>query len=453
MAISDDGINFERPNLHLYEHDGTSANHIVWEGPQAHNVAPFLDTNPDAAPDAKWKALGGTGEMYAMKSPDGIHWELMQDEPLDISGAFDSQNTAFWDATAGVYRSYSRYWDGVRAIQMSTSTDFINWTEPQPLQYDVSLEHFYTNGIVQVPGAENVYLGFPMRLITGRTNLPSPGQSGVSDAVFMTSRDGVNWDRIFTEPWIEEGVDTTRSNMPAWGIIETADDEWSMYGTEMYRLADNRLRRLVMRPYGFASVAAGEETGSFETPLLSFGGPNLLLNYRTTESGNIAIEVRDEDGNPIPGFTRADMLPVSGDELAHHVQWTSGRSLSELMGQQIRLYFEMQDADLFAIQFAASKLAGDYDGNGAVEQNDYLVWKAQFGASGPHVADGNGNGVVDAADYTVWRDSVSLSNATELDAQSVAEPTAFLQAAIVILIALTQVRRTVSSRAVGSKPC
>jgi hypothetical protein len=56
-------------------------------------------------------------------------------------------------------------------------------------------------------------------------------------------------------------------------------------------------------------------------------------------------------------------------------------------------------------------LAGDYDRNGSVQQADYSVWQANFGATaGPGLAaDGNGNGVVDAADYAVWRDNLPTS--------------------------------------------
>jgi hypothetical protein len=53
-------------------------------------------------------------------------------------------------------------------------------------------------------------------------------------------------------------------------------------------------------------------------------------------------------------------------------------------------------------------LAGDYDGNGTVEQADYTTWQSTFGVSlMPYTsADGNGDGVIDAADYTVWRDGL-----------------------------------------------
>jgi hypothetical protein len=56
-------------------------------------------------------------------------------------------------------------------------------------------------------------------------------------------------------------------------------------------------------------------------------------------------------------------------------------------------------------------LAGDYDGNGTVEQLDYAKWKADFGmvVTPGNGADGNGDGVVDAADYSVWRDNLGNS--------------------------------------------
>lgn len=57
-------------------------------------------------------------------------------------------------------------------------------------------------------------------------------------------------------------------------------------------------------------------------------------------------------------------------------------------------------------------LAGDYNGDGGVDVNDYAEWKLQFGdiVAVPGIgADGNRDGIVDAADYTVWRDNLGSS--------------------------------------------
>jgi Glycosyl hydrolase family 99/Dockerin type I domain len=53
---------------------------------------------------------------------------------------------------------------------------------------------------------------------------------------------------------------------------------------------------------------------------------------------------------------------------------------------------------------------GDYDGDGDVDENDFLTWRASFGTTTVAYgtgADGNADGVVDARDYVVWRDSMT----------------------------------------------
>jgi hypothetical protein len=50
--------------------------------------------------------------------------------------------------------------------------------------------------------------------------------------------------------------------------------------------------------------------------------------------------------------------------------------------------------------------AGDYNGDGFVDQKDYLAWKLNYGQTGNNPADGNGDGLVNAADYIVWRNNL-----------------------------------------------
>jgi hypothetical protein len=374
MAESRDGIHFTRPKLGLIEINGSAENNVVWKGVESHNFAPFIDTNPDCKPEERYKALAGikapgknwqegatAGGLFAFASPDGIRWHKMQKDPVLTKGAFDSLNLAFWDPARGQYSCYNRIFaDGVRAIQSSQSSDFLHWSDGVANRYaeGVPMEHFYTNATRPCPGAEHILLSFPKRFVPNRKKLPSHPETGASDAVFMSSRDGVNWDRSFLEAWVRPGRDqknwTERNNMPAWGIAETAPGEWSMYISEHYRWPDNRLRRLVLPRHRLASMHAGAAGGEFTTRPLAFTGDRLILNYATSAAGSVQIELQDAAGKPLPGFALADTPPLYGDELDAAVVWKSA-DVSTLAGKPVRMRFVLNDADVYALRFADAK--------------------------------------------------------------------------------------------------
>ena len=148
-AESKDGIIWEKPNLKLFEFEGSKENNIIWaSGRTTHNFAPFKDANPNAADDQRYKAFAypetGPKSISTFASPDGIHWRLLSRNPVITKGRFDSQNNAFWDEVREEYRAYYRdFRDGFRDIRMATSKDFINWSEGQWLDYgDAAREHF-----------------------------------------------------------------------------------------------------------------------------------------------------------------------------------------------------------------------------------------------------------------------------------------------------------------------
>jgi hypothetical protein len=353
LAESDDGIHFSRPNLGLFAFRGSKANNIVWQGLEAHNFAPFLDTNPKARPDARYKALGGiNSKLYAFGSPDGVRWQKLSPTAVLTDGTFDSLNTAFFDEALGKYRLYSRYftqgeYSGYRAIQSCLSDDFLRWSKPEPNRYapGTPTEHFYTNAVRPCPGAPHVLLSFPKRFVPERTKLAGYKEPGVSDAVFMSSRDGLHWSRPFLEAWLRPGPDphnwTQRSNMPATGIIETGEGEFSLYASEHYDWPDHRLRRITVRRHGFASVHADASGGEFTTRLLTVTGSRLVLNYATSAAGSIQVEVLDPAGKPL-----AQSKPLFGDEL----EGALDLNLASLSGKPIKLRFLLKDADLYAFR-------------------------------------------------------------------------------------------------------
>ena len=373
VAFSQDGIHFERPELGLFDIGDGGRNNVVWQGIQSHNLIPFLDTNPACAPDERFKAVGGTGKnnLYGLVSPDGIHWRLIQTAPLAVTGAFDSANVAFWDGTIGRYRLFSRFFETGRgrAIQSCTSADFLNWSEPVPHQYDADapVEQFYTNATTPVPGAEHILLSFPMRYVAERTtplhdisamDYPGngrPGMAGMTDAVMLSSRDGVHWKRPFLGAWLRAGLDvrnwTHRNSCTGIGILPLREDEWSMYVSEHYGWPDNRLRRLAIRPWGFASVSGGVAGGSLITHPFVFSGAELRINFSTSAIGSVAISLLHADGRPIAGRGLVDQRPIYGDCLDQVVEWADGTTVADLVGVPIRLQVELKDADLYAFRF------------------------------------------------------------------------------------------------------
>ena len=248
-AESADGVKWERPALDLHPYRRYKKTNILHSGIGAHNFSPFKDSRPRCKKDAQYKALGsarGKG-LVAFKSKDGLHWTLMQEEPVITDGAFDSQNLAFWDEERGCYIDFHRDFrriggKGVRDIKTCTSQDFINWTKPKWLDFGKTPpEQLYTNAITPYPRAPHILMGFPKRFLPSRS-VVDVDLNGVSDGVFMTSRDGLHWNRwreAFIRPGPQDDRWYNRNNMTAWGMLilpsDIADtpDEISLYSSEL----------------------------------------------------------------------------------------------------------------------------------------------------------------------------------------------------------------------------
>ena len=387
IALSKDTVHWTRPSLGLFEFEGSKNNNIIWTGPkkaycESHNFSPFIDRNPACKPSERYKAVAVTrvypkpdqrkNVLIGFVSPDGIHWKKVREEPLITEGGFDSHNTMFWDDTIQKYVCYSRAGQkGKRSVNRCTSKNFLDWTEPVLLDFgDTVPEHFYTNGIVPYFRAPHLYLGFPMRFIDPRNRnkigLEQRETDGFSDAVFMSSRDGLHWDRTFMEAFIRPGLDPANwggahgNQTIAWGIVPSGDNEIVIYWTDHY---DNypkqdsipRLVRGRIRTDGFISVNAPYAGGEIITKPLVFEGKHLVINYATSAAGSMKVEIQDAKGKPIPGFTLDDCAAFWGDEINRIVAWKDGYDVSRLAGQPIRLRFVMHDADLYSIRFAPAK--------------------------------------------------------------------------------------------------
>ncbi len=360
-AESDNGVEWRKPELNLYDWDGSKRNNIVWRGVGAHNFTPFKDTRPGVPDAERYKALGRgldpRATLYAFASSDALRWKLLSDKPVFSDGKFDSQNLAFWDPNINKYRCYYRTpYQGVRGIGVVESDDFLTWTGQRLIELDPPTpEHFYTNAVTLYPRNPHYYFGFPKRFQPDRKRLPEHPVDGVSEAVLLSSRDGVHFDRTFMEAWIRPGRDPgnwgDRSTMPAWGILQTAADELSVYYSQHYRLDTAHLARGVLRLDGFASAQAGYAGGELVTKPVRFTGRRLVLNYSAGAGGGLKVELRNRFGSPLAGFQLDQAPQLYGDEIAETYRWQGGEDVSSLQGEPVQLRFLLEDCDLYSYRF------------------------------------------------------------------------------------------------------
>ncbi len=394
-AESTNGIHWKKPELGIVEFDGSKKNNIFLEGLGTHNFAPFKDDNPDCPSDARYKALAGIkseGGLFAFKSADGIHWSLISEKPVITNGAFDSQNLAFWDSTAGKYRAYWRTFtagvteqkewkpSGYRAVRTGTSSDFLHWGDDADLTYvDSPDEHLYTNQVGPYYRAPHILIGFPTRYVErgwsdSMRALPDPENrelrasaslrygTALTEGLLMASRDRVKfkrWNEAFLRPGIERpGTWQYGHQYIAWHVVETksslpgAPNELSLYATEGYwHGKGGTLRRYTLRLDGFVSIHGPMRGGEFLSRPLKFTGSKLALNCATSAAGSVRVEIQDLDGKPHAIFSLADCPPHFGDTIERIVTWKNGTDVGSLAGRPVRLRFELKDADLYSFRF------------------------------------------------------------------------------------------------------
>ncbi len=390
VATSTDGITFHKPELGLCEYGATRKNNTIFVGgPEPHAFAPFVDNCPGVPEGQRFKALAQgprvdkthqVAPLYAWQSADGLRWSLMNKGPVLTRGTFDSQNVAFWSTPENRYVAYYRTCHGVPVTQMgggprtvtrATSDDFIHWSDPIEMDYgDTLREEIYYNQTFPYFRAPHQYIALGNRIIPDLNVLSQEeGQAlgiqmhrdiaywkDVSEGIFMTTRAGSSsYDRTFMEAYIRPGRLranwSSRCNMATHGIVQTAEDELSLYYHHCYASPQLHLRRYTLRLDGFASVNAPYQGGTMCTQPLVFSGSQLILNCATSAAGSIRVECLNAAGHALPGFTLEDCVPFMGDCIEHSVRWKSGQDLAGLVGKPVRLRYAMRDADLFSQRF------------------------------------------------------------------------------------------------------
>ncbi|MGC3966872.1 MAG: hypothetical protein QM775_05725 [Pirellulales bacterium] len=367
LALSKDGRTWTRPELNVFEFEGSKANNIVWSGNSAtHNFAVFKDENPAATPEARYKAIGANGKPRAYQSADGVHWTMIADRALVSKGTFDSQNTAFWDAARNQYRMYWRINpNSVRGIRTAASADFAKFTDEADLVYPgkptqddlpyLDRVQLYTNAVQTYARAPHLFIGFPTQYV--QKTKDKPARFNQTQPLFMSSRDGAafqRWDQPVIPTSAPQDRDGNRGNYMAWGLLQLPGDEreLSVYATEGNRqYGDTRVRRFTYRTDGFVGVVAGKPGGELLTKPLAAAGHQLTVNYRASAGGSLRVELQDAEGRPLQGFRAEDCEPLTGDEIDAPVRWKANATPNGAAPFRIR--YVLENATLYAMKFSS----------------------------------------------------------------------------------------------------
>lgn len=394
-AESKDAVHWDKPTLGIYEYAGSKANNILLPV-TLESSSVFID--PAAPPAQRYKLLvimnpsvnphDGIG-LYVYTSPDGLRWTLHP--KLLFPFIPDTVNQAFYDERIKKYVAYIRAWNPQRKVGRVEMDDIL-----QPWPYDKSVvpdarwaggtpspgkevplafgyddrdpagfDH-YNPGFSLYPWAQDAYFMFPAAYLY----FPGPpkgrwGNDGPIDIQMAVSRDGVTYQRVSRQPYVELGLKGSRDAGTLYmtgGMLRVGDEIHQFYGGYPYThgfvepepklaLRNGTLFRVVQRLDGFVSVDADLPGGEFATPPLTIDGRRLVLNVNASATGQLLAELRDEAGAPLKGFTFADCDPVHGNDTAHTVTW-AGKSDLSAAARTLRLAIRMRAAKLYAVQFA-----------------------------------------------------------------------------------------------------
>lgn len=230
LALSDDGVHWEKPELGAVEWNGSKANNIVVRRQREGTV--FID--PNAPPEQRYAFISSDDkDLHLFTSADGVHFEN-RGKLSDLKS--DSQISSFWDPRIGKFVHYPRRvlkdenGRAIRAVgRVVTSTvdekepwqvdpDDRNDEQPKldlvygPDEHDPPGMDLYTNAAQKYLDVPNVYLSFPTPYYhwdhVGREYLNKPTMviggktnDGIIESQLAVSRDGIKWKRYRT-PYI-----------------------------------------------------------------------------------------------------------------------------------------------------------------------------------------------------------------------------------------------------------
>ena len=393
-AESTDGIHWERPDLGLVEFRGDRRNNII---PRSGGGMLCPALNPKGPASERFIAIEESGrQLYVSVSPDGLRWTRKPQPCLPFCA--DTSNQLIYDPETGKYVALLRGCPGRRTTVRcevdsldqapwpfedhgheadNTGTRYITDELPTALDVDAddpALHGLDINHISASRYGPGAWLGFPGLFRhyppaglarTGREKhrFFAQGNDGTWETQLAVSRDGRHWTRpdrsAYLSPELYGGPEGGINSLCI-GMIRHGD-EITQYGFGqrvthgIFEPGEQQgvgaIYRFVQPRDRFIAMAAGPRGGRFLTHPFAWPGGDLSLNIDCGGLGEASVELRDAEGNPLPGFTHADCDRIDLNHLAHAMMWRDRSTLALPSGQIVRLDMRLQSARLFALAF------------------------------------------------------------------------------------------------------
>ncbi|MBA4017646.1 MAG: hypothetical protein C0483_10775 [Pirellula sp.] len=371
-ATSRDGIHWTKPALDVVQKEGRWTNFVL---PKSGGAVVIDEMEPD--PAKRYKALlaepiavGGFSGYY---SADGIHWTRYGDERIFTVGS--EIGHILRDPATKKYFAYIRPYapkprpknvNQKRLGAVVTSDDFEHWSEMQVVltpdavddawatEPDQRTEFYAMNGFAYGGSYLGIIPVFRIERILPKVKQGESSFDGPMEAQLITSRDGLAWSRMAERnPVIPGGKDFDKSIMNvAIAPLVVGDEVWEYY-TAINTTHGGTIppKRIAIglakwRLDGFVSLDAGAEEGVVETTSLPAGEALPLEINAKAVDGTLTVEVLDEAGAVLPGYSAGEFEPIRSEGVRHRAAWKDRPLLP--CGQAYRLRFVLQNASLFS---------------------------------------------------------------------------------------------------------
>jgi len=335
---------------------------------------------------------------YMLKySRDGIHWT----QPVAVSDVVNDRSTAFYNPFRSVWclsmrtgtpvsnrsRTYLENSNPETAVLKAhrirkgdSDEQIVYWIYPDSEEPDNPEFPEVKPGVYNFDAIayESIFIGQysiwqgPENKTCAELGIPKKNE------VFLGfSRDGFHFSRPSHEPFL--GIDETKG---AWnnGNVQSIIGTPLIVRDSLYFYSSGRMQNSMfwdgfastglatLRRDGFVSMNAGKEEGFLVTEKLSFDGMYLFINAEIRKS--LRVEILDEDGRFIDGFTKNDSKVLRKfNSTSQLITWEENKDLSSLEGRIIRLKFYLKDGDLYSF-WISPWISGEsrgYTGGGGPE--------------------------------------------------------------------------------------